>query len=129
MYTEKQKTDTIYVTTAQRYSVIIEAKGNPKKNYAFLGAFDQDMFDSIPTDLKPNVTGYLVYDDYAPLPRSPPEIAPKSGFDDFLLKPEDGQKLLGPVDRTVTLNLDFETIEGSNRLVQLKRSNSIETVN
>lgn len=36
---------------------------------------------------------------------------------DLTLVPVDGQELLDPVDLSITLNLDFRVINGSNRSV------------
>lgn len=41
--------DTILVSAAQRYDVIITGLANPKKqNYAFVASFDPNMFDYVP---------------------------------------------------------------------------------
>ena len=117
VYTEKQAVDTVYVTAAQRYGVLIKAKPNANKNYAFLGSFDLDMFDSVPGYLNPNVTGYLVYDSHKPLPLEAPTLASFDAYDDFNLVPSDHEPLLGTPDQIITLNMDFTTIDGQNRFV------------
>ena len=119
VYTEKQTANTIYVTAAQRYGVLIKAKPTASKNYAFLGSFDLNMFDSVPGYLNPNVTGYLVYDEYQPLPAEPPTLSSFNAIDDFTLVPYDQQALLGNPDQTITLNMDFTVIDGQNRCVTI----------
>lgn len=41
IYTEPADADMLYITTAQRYSVIIETKNDTSKNYAIVGSMDQ----------------------------------------------------------------------------------------
>lgn len=63
------------------------------------------MFDSTktPTDLKSNVTSWLVYDKSKPLP-NPAMLDMFDPFDDFTLVPQDGMKLYDRVDHSITLN-------------------------
>ena len=41
IYTELAETDMIYVTPAQRYSVLITTKNDTSTNYAFVGSMDE----------------------------------------------------------------------------------------
>ena len=41
IYTEEAEADMIYLTAAQRYSVLITMKNETSKNYAFTGSMDQ----------------------------------------------------------------------------------------
>lgn len=41
VYTEPAETDMIYITAAQRYSVLITTKNDTSSNYAFVGSMDQ----------------------------------------------------------------------------------------
>jgi len=117
VYTEPQDADTILVSAAQRYSVLIQAHNNTQENFAFLSSMDPAMFDSVPPGLNPNVSGFLVYDEKKALPSAPLSLPKFNAYDDFGLVPQDHQTLLGPVDHTVTISADFTTIEGSNRSV------------
>lgn len=117
VYTEKQDVETIYLATAQRYGVLLKTKSDASKNYAMLGSLDATKFDSFPISppyLKPNVTGYLVYDDTKPLP-APPALNNFNVIDDFILVPLDRQPLLGNPDQTISLELNFTVIEDQNR--------------
>ncbi len=114
VYTEKQDVETVYLATAQRYGVLLKTKPDASKNYALLGSLDTTKFDKTPPTLKPNVTGYLVYDDTKPLP-APPAFNNFNVVDDFILVPLDRQPLLGNPDQTVTLELNFQVIEEQNR--------------
>lgn len=107
VYTKAQNTDLINLAAAQRMSVLIHAKPNANKNYAFIGAMDPRMFDSPPPGLDLNATGYLVYDDTKPLPADAPTFASYDGaFDDFGLVPYDELPLFKPVSHQIVLNVE-----------------------
>lgn len=102
----------LFMTTGQRYSVIVKAKSNSNKNYAIVASMNEGMFDPgvIPPGLENNVnithtyrdvinspkaTSWLVYDEKKPFP-VPPTI-PYLPFDDMSFLPKDNQALLDPV--------------------------------
>lgn len=60
---EKNKTDMLYITVAQRYTVLLKTKSDTSKNYAIMQLVDQGMLDTIPDDLVVNSTYTLSYDD------------------------------------------------------------------
>ncbi|CAO2652411.1 Nn.00g006940.m01.CDS01 [Neocucurbitaria sp. VM-36] len=114
VYTEPMDADMIYLTAAQRYSVLVTAKNDTSSNFAFVGSMDEDLFDAIPDGLNPNVTGWLVYDDSKDKPE-PKEIDAFEPFDDFNLVPYDKEALLDKVDRSVTLDLKMDNLnDGAN---------------
>lgn len=121
VYTQKQVTDQIYLTSGQRMSVLITAKSDASKNFAFIGAMDPDMFDSTPPCLQINNTGYLIYDAKAPLPPQP-VLDTFEPFDDFGLAPVDQTALLGPVNHQIVLNIVFTPAFGQNRCVHPRGS-------
>ncbi len=41
IYTEPAETETIYITTAQRYSVLVTMKNNTDSNFAIVSSMDQ----------------------------------------------------------------------------------------
>ena len=109
VYTKKAKTDLIYLTAGQRMSVLITAKTTASTNYAFVGAMDPSMFDSVPKSLVPylNATGYLIYNKAKPLPKSAPTFNSYGGaFDDFDLVPYDVTPLFKPVTKRLTFNVN-----------------------
>ena len=57
VYTEPHRVSQLFVTAAQRYSVIVKTKHNPKQNFAITAEMNDDMFDEgvIPDDLDPRV--------------------------------------------------------------------------
>lgn len=133
IYTDAAEADLIHLTAAQRYSVLVTMKNDTSTNYAFVGSMDQvrfeklhrrfsrltalqSLFDTVPASLNPNSTGWLVYDDTAPLP--PPAVIEDDEFhefDDFTLVPTDGEELLGPADYSFTLDLKMDNLgDGAN---------------
>ena len=121
VYTKAQKTDLIYMSTGQRMSVLIKAKPNASQNYAFVAAMDPNMFDSVPSTLKLNATGYLVYDAKKPLPSTAPTFTSYTDgfYDDFDLVPYDGTRLFEHVTKQITFNVESGTYFNQNRYEKL----------
>ncbi|KAF2010008.1 multicopper oxidase [Aaosphaeria arxii CBS 175.79] len=114
IYTEPTEASMIYMTAAQRYSVLITTKNSTAGNFAFVGSMDQDLFDVVPDGLNPNVTGWLVYDSTKEKPAAK-EISEFAPFDDFTLVPQDSEPLLQHVDRSITLDMKMDNlIDGAN---------------
>ncbi len=114
IYTEPMDADMIYLTAAQRYSVLVTAKNDTNSNFAFVGSMDQDLFDVVPDGLNPNVTGWLVYDSSKDMPTAK-EVPAFEPFDDFALVPYDREELFDHVDRSITLDLKMDNLDdGAN---------------
>lgn len=114
IYTEAADAEMIYVTAAQRYSVLIAMKNDSSSNYAFVGSMDQDLFDTVPDTLNPNVTGWLTYDASKPLPAAA-MIDEFDPFDDFTLVPTDGERLFDHVDYSFNLDVKMDNLgDGAN---------------
>ena len=74
----------------------------------------QTLFDKVPESLNPNSTGWLVYNDKAPLP-TPALLDEFDEFDDFTLVPTDGEELFGPVNHSFNLDLTMGNLgDGAN---------------
>ena len=58
VYTKPTKVSQLFIAAAQRYSVIVKAKSNSKKNFAIVASMNLEMFDPgvTPPDLKNNVS-------------------------------------------------------------------------
>jgi len=118
VYTKTAKTDLIYLSSSQRMSVLITAKHTADKNFAFVGAMDPMMFDMVPPALVPylNATGYLVYDEKKPLPKSAPTFSSSGGaLDDFNLVPYDMTPLFEPVTKRLTFAVESGVYFDQNR--------------
>jgi iron transport multicopper oxidase len=115
-YTEPATVTDLYIATAQRYSVLVTGKTGATQNYAILALMDPNAFDDIPSYLNPNVTGVLVYDATKPIPSEAPPVQSFNPIDDYTLVPYDREPIIGGVPtRSITLDLDFATIDGLNR--------------
>ncbi|WOO80563.1 Iron multicopper oxidase fer1 [Vanrija pseudolonga] len=53
--------DTIAISAAQRYSILVTAKNQTDKNYAMMFMQDPEMYDKVPDDLVLNNTVQIVY--------------------------------------------------------------------
>ncbi|KAI9877321.1 MAG: hypothetical protein M1830_004251 [Pleopsidium flavum] len=114
IYTEPAEADMIYLTTAQRYSVLVTMRNDTDSNFAIVGSMDQDLFDTIPPTLNPNVTGWLVYDKTKDLPK-PALLDDLDPFDDFSLIPTDGEELYDVVDYSFNLDVKMDNLgDGAN---------------
>lgn len=114
IWTDSAEADMIYIATGQRYSVLVTMKNDTGTNYPMMGSMDTDLFDTIPSSLNWNVTGWLMYDESADFPAMP-EMAEFDPFDDFDLVPSDGEGALGTPDYTITLDLTMNNLEdGAN---------------
>jgi len=114
VYTESQAVDELYLTVAQRYSVLITTKADTSQNFAILNTLDTTMFDHVPPGANPDVYGYLIYDTTKPLPSVSP-LRDYTVFDDFQLIPKDRQLALTNVDQQIMITMDFEDDQGINR--------------
>lgn len=114
IYTEAAEADMIYLTAAQRVSVLITTKDDASSNFAIVGSMDQDLFDAVPATLNPNVTGWLVYSDSAELP-TPAFVDEFEPFDDFTLKPYDKLPLFEDPEYSVQLDVKMDNLaDGAN---------------
>ena len=132
IYTEPMDAEMLYVTAAQRYSVLITAKNDTSSNFAFVGSMDevrsfpyctrlianaffQDLFDVVPDGLNPNVTGWLVYDDSKAKPEAKLIDSFDAQFDDFTLVPYDKESIYDNVDQSITLDMKMDNLnDGAN---------------
>ncbi|KAF2091067.1 multicopper oxidase [Saccharata proteae CBS 121410] len=102
--------ESLLITPAQRYDVILTGIGNASKNYAWITKTDG-------YDLQNN--GILSYSDsYAdPSPMTSPSTW--NFPDDFFFKPLDLQPILAPVTKRVTLDINTVTTNAGQRSITL----------
>jgi iron transport multicopper oxidase len=116
VYTKPQEVDSIYIATAQRYSVLLKTKGDASANYAITASMDTNGFDSTPDYVVQNVTAALIYNELMAYPAPVAPVAEINLFDDFNLVPYDEQPLLsGAPDVSFTLDLNFFQQDDQNR--------------
>ena len=76
--------------------------------------FVKDLFDKVPKNLNPNVTGWLVYDEKKALP-TPAFVHEFAPFDDFALVPTDHEELFDRVDYSINLDVSMNNLgDGAN---------------
>ncbi|KAK6458763.1 multicopper oxidase [Scheffersomyces xylosifermentans] len=115
VYVEPREVDSLYLASAQRYSVLVHTKDTVDKNFRFVNILDQDMLDFLPEDLEVISTNWMVYNKKNPLPKPLKNDNIGTTFqdllkrlnpvDDFYLVPLSKEKLLPDAD--VVINLDF----------------------
>ncbi|EDO15730.1 hypothetical protein Kpol_1073p16 [Vanderwaltozyma polyspora DSM 70294] len=110
VYTEKNTTDMLYITVAQRYSVLITTKDDTSKNYAIMQKFDDTMLDKIPKELELNATSFMTYNSSAPKPEESYVDSLDDYLDDFYLIPYDKVEVYGEPDYTITLDLKMDNL-------------------
>jgi iron transport multicopper oxidase len=113
VYTEPTTAEIIYITPAQRYSILLKTKETTDKNFGIVSVFDQTMFDVIPDDLQLNQTNWLEYNASAPHEHVYPDYETSEdikAFDDFDLIPYDRQPLLPEPDQEIVLSFSMNNL-------------------
>lgn len=114
VWTEEASADRLYITPAQRYSVLVKTRGSTTENFPIVSAMDQELFDVIPDNLDSNVTGWLIYDSERPLPKATP-VQELDFFDDFDLVPHDHLEAFHHVDYSLQLDISMDNLgDGAN---------------
>jgi iron transport multicopper oxidase len=109
IYHEPAEASMIYVAPAQRYGVLLTTKNETTENFAIIGSMDQDLFDTVPDTLNPNVTSFLVYNSNAALPK-PAILDTFEPFDDMTLIPTDGEDLLENPMMTIKVDMAMDNL-------------------
>ena len=117
-------TQQVRIAPGQRQGVLITTKNDTSQNYAIFDTMDVNMLFINKGELPPagyntNVTGWLVYNDSAPLP--PPPVLYSLGnsdfFDDIDYVPLDHEAVLEPVDHQIIMETNSANISGISRCV------------
>ncbi|KAI8981945.1 Cupredoxin [Mycotypha africana] len=116
VYTERTTVQSLFLTTAQRFSVLVTAKNSTGFNYYMHADMDTVMFDTIPEDLNPNATAPIYYDrkhnNFAP----ERHIGMASTFDEQVDVIPLEKEAAAPYDHQINLTIDFQvTNDGINR--------------
>ncbi|CZS88993.1 uncharacterized protein RCO7_04645 [Rhynchosporium graminicola] len=109
VYTKQTSVSQLFITVAQRYSVIVTAKADASKNFAIKASMSTDMFNPtiIPATFNTEVSAYLIYNTGAVLPA--PLIITPSPFDDSIFTPYDQVAAYGPVTMPIEMTISFGT--------------------
>lgn len=114
VWVDEAPAERLYVTPAQRYSVLVTMRDDASRNFPIVSAMDEELFDIIPDDQNSNVTGWLVYQAGESMPE-PAFIDDFDAFDDFGLVPIDRQELYRDPDHSITLEVQMDNLgDGAN---------------
>lgn len=108
---EKNTTSMIYITVAQRYTVLVHTKNDTSKNFAIMQKFDDTMLDKIPKDLELNATSYMIYNNDADKPKENFVDSLDDFLDDYYLTPLDKVELYDDPDYTVTVDVVMDNLK------------------
>ncbi|AOA62477.1 Ferro-O2-oxidoreductase [Komagataella phaffii CBS 7435] len=111
VYTQPNETDMIYITVAQRYTVLIETKDDTSRNYALMQRVDDTMLDVIPKDLELNGTNYIVYNESAGLPEEYKVESLDIFLDDFWLEPLEAQEAYPDPDYQIVVDVAMDNLD------------------
>lgn len=107
---EKNTTDLLYLTVAQRVGCLVKTKNNTDKNYAFMTKMDDGMLDVIPKDLQLNSTNYIMYDEDKDKPEQYYIDDVDDFFDDFYLKPLSKEELFDEPDNVIEVSVQMNNL-------------------
>lgn len=115
VYTKPQIVDSLYMTAAQRFSVLVTAKNTTDTNYYMHADMDTVMFDQLPPALNPNITAPIYYSKKHQNFSPSQDVGMNSPFDDMTLQPLYNASAVD-YDHQVNLTIDFQvTTDGMNR--------------
>ncbi|QLQ80124.1 hypothetical protein HG537_0D01240 [Torulaspora globosa] len=106
---EKNTTEMLYVTSAQRYTVLLHTKNDTSKNYAIMQKFDDTMLDKIPNNLELNATSTLSYNTDLGA-ASENRVDALEPLDDFYLVPYNKQEVYGDPDYVITVDVTMDNL-------------------
>ncbi|ORY04645.1 hypothetical protein K493DRAFT_328273 [Basidiobolus meristosporus CBS 931.73] len=102
------------ITAAQRYSVLVRAKNSTSNNFVMHADIDVGMFPAVNPNLNPNINATIIYDNNAPL-YVPQSTAAEASFDDTSLVPVTAASS-APPDNRIEINVFFNVLDnGVNR--------------
>ncbi|KAJ5159865.1 Iron transport multicopper oxidase fetC [Penicillium canariense] len=114
VYTDATEASILYISVAQRYSVLVTMKNSTEKNYPIVTVADSQLLDTIPSDLRLNHTNWLEYNKTAAHPQATITVADASDlipFDDMSLVPHDRMELLPEADLVIDLTVYMENLD------------------
>ncbi|AQZ16470.1 FET3 (YMR058W) [Zygosaccharomyces parabailii] len=109
--TEKMTASMLYITVAQRYTVLLKTKSSTDKNYAIMQKYDDTMLDVIPDALELNQTSYMTYDSSKTKPNQSYVDSLDDFLDDFYLVPYEKQELFPEPDHRIELDVVMDNLD------------------
>ncbi|BDD62312.1 ferroxidase fet3 [Monascus purpureus] len=108
VYTEPAEAEMLYIAPAQRYTVLLTTKNETDRNYPIVTVADSQLLDTIPSDLRLNLTNWLEYNPSADKPQAVMPVDTSSDldpFDDIALVPYDHMPLLPAPDLVINVTV------------------------
>ncbi|KAK9723370.1 ferroxidase fet3 [Basidiobolus ranarum] len=106
---------TLPITAAQRYSVLVRAKNSTANNFIMHADVDVSMFPAVNPNLNPNINATIIYDPKAALYIPSDSAQPDMQFDDTSLVPITAATS-APPDNRIEINVFFNVLDnGVNR--------------
>ncbi|KAI7869586.1 Cupredoxin [Spinellus fusiger] len=113
--TQRTTVQSIYLTAAQRISVLVTAKNTTNLNYFMHADMNTDMFDTVPDNLKTNLTATVFYNKNISAFADSQDVGMGSSFDDTSLVPLTPFDAVNP-DMQLNLTFNFQVMtDGLNR--------------
>ncbi|KAI8363888.1 multicopper oxidase-domain-containing protein [Blakeslea trispora] len=112
---QRKTVKSVYLTAAQRVSVLVTAKNSTDINYYMHADMNTDMFDILPEDLIYNLTAPIYYNNASNNFYANEDVGMESDFTDITLVPVIAEAA-APYDKQVNLTFNFDvTTDGINR--------------
>ncbi|CCH46068.1 putative secreted protein [Wickerhamomyces ciferrii] len=110
---ERNTTDMLYITVAQRYTVLLKTKKDTSKNFAIMQLVDTGMLDIQPDDLIVNATHTLSYNkDNEEVDEAFVDSLEDDAFlDDFYLTPINKTELYGEPDIEISVDVVMDNLK------------------
>ncbi|ODQ64941.1 iron transport multicopper oxidase FET3 [Nadsonia fulvescens var. elongata DSM 6958] len=111
VYVDPHPTNMLYLTSAQRYSVLLKTKNTTQNNFAIGTHMDKEMLDVHPKDLDYYQTNWLMYDSKAALPALDIKHTRfDNALDDFDLIPHDRRPLYAEPDHQIEVTVTMDNL-------------------
>ncbi|KAF9888558.1 ferroxidase fet3 [Aspergillus nanangensis] len=114
VYVDAQEADTLYLSVAQRYSILVTMKNSTAKNYPIVTVADSALLDVILPTLQLNQTNWLEYNSSAEYPQAVMAVDIASDlvpYDDMNLVPNDRMELLPDPDMTIEVDVVMDNLD------------------
>ncbi|KAL2819591.1 Cupredoxin [Aspergillus cavernicola] len=113
VYTDPTEADLLYISVAQRYSILVTTKNSTAKNYPIVTVVDSSLLDAIQPTLQLNHTNWLEYNTTADHPQALMPASDSSDltpFDDMTLIPHDRTPLLPDPDIVIEITAIMDNL-------------------
>lgn len=117
VYVDEAEADRLYLSVAQRYSILVTTKNTTERNYGMAMVADSSLLDTIPSDLLLNETNWLEYNSSAAHDDVTLDVSVTSEihpFDDINLVPHGRVELYKNPTKTVEVAVIMENLDNGD---------------